>query len=575
MKNLKQSISKDGYSLYEVSIKDKKEYLVDKNCYEKSIQNLVDDVEDIYYNSIIIIFGLDAGNYLKKLEENLCECNQVVIVEANEDIYKIERYKIKNENIKLIPFKEKIIEETLRGIINYTNFNRIHLHSFGNYEKVYDKEYKMFIEILDRIYCSSFSAIQFSNQFKQILFENMISNLKQLNNSSPLNSYLNINKDIPAIIVSAGPSLDKNIKTMIKYKNYLNKFFIIAGNRTYGSLIENGIIPNLVISLDPAPINYDMMKKYLNSDVPFAFYEYSNKDLVKEYMGPKIYISELFSKTIKDLKDLTGTYIGGSVAHTCIDTARMMGCNPIILVGQDCAYTYNKHHSDIATFDEDKKASLSNLVAVEDVYGNEVKTTVTLKFFKNKIEEYIKMVKKFENIEFINASYGANIIGAEHKELEYIFNNMDFKEDIKQLNEDKCINIKYEEIIDLIYNHINEVIKNCNICIEISNDLLEAEAPESLMDMKEDDILLQKFLYVYQNIDEFEFNRKSFYFGSYLTKFLFDIRQKYFQMSAKDYPNLTSDFKYQSNVLKNYFSDLKIVAEELKKLIIEIEPNLK
>ncbi|MPN17804.1 hypothetical protein SDC9_165159 [bioreactor metagenome] len=46
-------------------------------------------------------------------------------------------------------------------------------------------------------------------------------------------------------------------------------------------------------------------------------------------------------------------------------------------------------------------------------------------------------------------------------------------------------------------------------------------------------------------------------------------------MSSKDYPNLTSNFKYQSNVLKNYFSDLKIVAEEVKELILEIEPNLK
>ncbi len=116
--------------------------------------------------------------------------------------------------------------------------------------------------------------------------------------------------------------------------------------------------------------------------IPFAFYEYSNKDLVKQYKGEKIYISELFSNTIEDLRSLTGTYIGGSVAHTCIDAARIMGCNPIILVGQDCALTYDKHHSDDATFDVDENPAPPELTLIEDVYGDEIKTTVTLKLFQ-------------------------------------------------------------------------------------------------------------------------------------------------------------------------------------------------
>jgi hypothetical protein len=45
-------------------------------------------------------------------------------------------------------------------------------------------------------------------------------------------------------------------------------------------------------------------------------------------------------------------------------------------------------------------------------------------------------------------------------------------------------------------------------------------------------------------------------------------------MSAQDYSKLTSNFKYQSNALLNYFEDLKIVLEEVKSLFLAVAPNL-
>jgi len=110
--------------------------------------------------------------------------------------------------------------------------------------------------------------------------------------------------------------------------------------------------------------------------------------------------------------------------------------------------------------------------------------------------------------------------------------------------------------------------------INICKELLTIQTPESLMDMKEDDRNLQQFLYVFSVLQEFESNKTSYYLGSYLVKFLFDVRQKYFEMPARDYYKLTSNFKYQSNALLNYFRDLKIVLEEVKDLFLIIAPNL-
>lgn len=574
MCNLKKHKSKDNYDLYEVDIDDKVYFLGHKENYKRNIQDLIDNLDGLLFDSIVFIFGIDSGEYINELENNICSYNKVIIIEPNKEIYESHKEITSKDNIKLVLYDEEVIENFLKGLINYKNFNRLFVHSFGNYENIYKEEYKKFIEILDNRYLVAMSTLGLDNMFRKIFFENMISNLSQLNNSSPLNSYIECNNNIPAIIVSAGPSLDKNIQTMLKYKDYLDKFFIIAGNRTMGTLIENEIIPNLVISVDPAQINYDMMKKYLNSDVPFAFYEYSNKDLVKEYKGEKIYISQLFSRTIEDLKSLTGTYTGGSVAHICIDTARLMGCNPIILVGQDCALTYDKHHSDNATFDIDKNPGELEKILVKDVYGNEIKTTRSLNFFKMKIEEYIKIIQQYNDIKFINASYGADIIGAPHKELEEIITSINFSKCVKKLVPDKSISIDSSEIVKSILQHINKFIYKSDECINLCNKLLNSEAEESLMDMKEDDVNLQQFIYIMESVDEFEYSTISYYLGSYLTKFLFDIRQKYFEMTAKDYDKLTSNFKYQCSTFLNYFKELKTMLEEVKEVFLKVSQNV-
>ena len=62
-----------------------------------------------------------------------------------------------------------------------------------------------------------------------------------------MNKFYDMNKDVPAIIVSAGPSLDKNLAEMINYKDKLKDYFIIAGNRTLKTLINNNIKPDLLL----------------------------------------------------------------------------------------------------------------------------------------------------------------------------------------------------------------------------------------------------------------------------------------------------------------------------------------
>ncbi|NHL29574.1 motility associated factor glycosyltransferase family protein, partial [Clostridium botulinum] len=392
---MKKVKSLDGYYLYQIQKDDVEYYLANDIDYKKDIKSLIDNLDDLKFDSLIIIFGLDTGEYLKELEDTVCSNNKVIIFEPNEDIFNKNKDTILSKNMSIVLFDEETIASIIASIIGGDNFDNLYVHAFGNYEKIYKDEYKKLIEIIDAKYYSVSGNITLAYRCKESFMRNSLQNLKVIKESSPLNSYIECNKNVPAIIVSAGPSLDKNIKDMVKNKDRLEKCFVIASNRTFTTLIKNGIKPDLVVSIDPSDVMYEMMKESLNEDAPLLYYEYSNRYLVNEYKGEKIYISNIFSRIIEEMHKFGGLSQGGSVAHTCLAMATLLGCNPIILVGQDLAYTYNKHHSDKATFNSVDKVINSNWAneIVDDVYGKKVRTTTTLKVFKNSMEHHIKQYK--------------------------------------------------------------------------------------------------------------------------------------------------------------------------------------
>ncbi|MBU3160084.1 DUF115 domain-containing protein [Clostridium frigoris] len=558
----------DGHYVSKIKKDNVDYFLGNRGNYQEDIDNLIKNVSDLRFDSIIIIFGLDTGEYLNDLYKLMCDKNKVVIFEPNKEIF-LKNKKISNEKVALVFFEEDKIKSQLYSFINSSSFNNLYVHAFGNYSEIYEEEYNFFIETLDCAFHTASSSITISNRFREVFIKNLICNLDIINQSTGINSFEGKNKNVPAFIVSAGPSLEKNIDDMVKNKELVEKSIVVAGSRTLKTLLENGIKPDLLVSIDPIDDNYEMMKEYLDCDTPLVFYEYSNRKILKDYKGEKIYLSTLLSKIIEELNTLKGTYLGGSVAHTCVDIARTLGCNPIILVGQDLAYTYNKHHSQSATFKIDNNLNLMAATIVKDVYGNDIKTTATLNQFRKKLEEYIETDTKTNTTKYINASYGADIIGADHLELNEVF-KLNIFYNVKECFEaSRDINIDSKAVISSILDYIDFSTSNAesggNLCIELS----QCDDNKSLVDIDDDDEELQKFLEILEIINNFEVSPENAFLGGYFNKFIFDIKQLKFSMYAKDYDRLTSNLKYQSQCFLLYFKEMKKMLKEVQQLIIE------
>ncbi len=149
----------------------------------------------------------------------------------------------------------------------------------------------------------------------------------------------------PAIIVSAGPSLAKNIDFL---KEAQGKAIIIAVQTTLKTLLKKGIKPDFVTSLDWSPIS-----KRFFEDIE----DFGNIHLIAE---PKVscVVPDLFkgkkSLLQNDFADMClgelakqrdSLRAGSTVAHLAFYLAEFIGAEPIILIGQDLAFTDNLYYA--------------------------------------------------------------------------------------------------------------------------------------------------------------------------------------------------------------------------------------
>ena len=92
----------DGYHVYGIKKDKKRIFLADRINYGKEIKKLLDTLDDLKFDSLIFLFGIDTGAYIPLMKKLLCERNRVIIFEPNPGIRKKFGSKL-GDNIILIP----------------------------------------------------------------------------------------------------------------------------------------------------------------------------------------------------------------------------------------------------------------------------------------------------------------------------------------------------------------------------------------------------------------------------------------------------------------------------------------
>ena len=408
-------ISKDNLRILKINNNGKERYIGSYYNHKKDIDKFIKEIKDINDNSIIVTYGVMDGEHLLELCKEKYKNIKIIVFEKEEKLLKNianDKYYLKileNENIRVFKFDEEVIEKvfymqfTLGNVYNLKIINSPLLFDYNNKEMIFISN------CLKKFITHSVINLNTCKHFSERWFESFIGNFDYCLNSTFLSDIKDSVKNKPAIILSAGPSLEKNINLLKECKD---KFFIISGGRTLSKLEEINVKPDLCVIIDGDEISYDIVKDNIKIDTPLVFCNATNEKIVQNHIGKKIYDStniDFIGSIIK--KDQKPLFEGGSVAHACINTAIHIGCNPIILIGQDLAYTNDKVHASFCELTEDKykheevleNVKSENDIYVDDIYGNKVRTSRSLNMFRENIE---KIVKNNSNVKFINATEG-------------------------------------------------------------------------------------------------------------------------------------------------------------------------
>jgi hypothetical protein len=154
----------------------------------------------------------------------------------------------------------------------------------------------------------------------------------------------------PAIVVSAGPSLARNIEQLAR-PGVRERFVVIATQTVLKPLLARGIRPHFVVALDHSVISARFYEGLREEDVrgvtlvvepkvspavPRAFpgeIRLASDPILDRLLGPEL------SRPMGTLPP------GATVAHLAYYLARHLGADPVVLVGQDLGFTDGQYYA--------------------------------------------------------------------------------------------------------------------------------------------------------------------------------------------------------------------------------------
>ena len=228
---------------------------------------------------------------------------------------------------------------------------------------------------------------------------------------------------IPAILVAAGPSLQKNVQYLQQAKG---RAVIICGDTVLGYLLSRNIKPDFVVSVDAQEMTFS---KYHGADIPddiaLVFHPGCNDKIFKQFPGPK-FVSATSMPTYQWLQHCwtdKGSIDGENQCqmHMAFTFAQRIGCDPIILIGQDLCFTDDLMHVKGGSYltKENEAAHVEKGLPTQNVFGERVKTYTTFLNYRSTFERKGKEILGT----FINATEGGlPIEGAENRRLEDVIN---------------------------------------------------------------------------------------------------------------------------------------------------------
>jgi hypothetical protein len=309
----------------------------------------------------------------------------------------------------------------------------------------------------------------------------MFANIKEIVENPGINLLKDKFKGIPAVCVATGPSLDKNVELL---RGLEDRAVIIAADASLKPLLDKGLKLYMITTLER---EIDIVKLFKDipadkySDVYMCGCPVIYNEVYQTYKGPQIIVYRSFDHFKWLGIDRGMLEIKFSSGNMNFKIAEYLGCDPIILIGQDLCIYGDKTNADGAVLGVEQQTYLREArTKVKGNYEDEVTTTHSLKLM---LDSYVVDVGGYKG-KCINATEGGAYIDktelmtfAEAIE-KHVTENYDIKRILTgELAKFKADTGDYKKVLANIEKSIGEFAEAVKVCDE-AYEYFKGEIPK-------------------------------------------------------------------------------------------------
>lgn len=497
---------KNGWPTLVVEQEGKKNYLHSKYDPVQEAERFVAQLEGVEEYQHVFFYGVGLGYHVEAFAQKYPNL-KITLYEPNIEAF---IHLLATRSLKKLPLKRlnQIYVETSPAVLDillkdFTDFldDKVFFVSLPSYERVFSEHFKGFSQVFREILINKKTSLNVNYGFEKRWTVNSLTNFNDILFSPGIFEKKPLFSGRPAIIAAAGPSLSEDFD-QLRYIKEKGLAYIFAVGSAINALVNNGIEPDAVCAYDPSPLCIKVFEGVIDQskdNFPLIFGSSIGYEVVQQYRGPKLNMiinQDTFSQYCLRHKDGSSPEImhdAPTIALVTLELLFKLGCNPIILAGQNLSYKNLRPYADGIHYEHVPEvvddAFIKKCILVDDVNGGKVYTTKIFDNMRRQMEAYIKC---FQGIEIINTTKGgARIEGAPFEPIDQVIANRLPKQRVVEKDWYKASDLSYDsEYLFIKYRKLQAARKDAQK--QLANLQEQLRVMERLVKQANENQLLQK-----------------------------------------------------------------------------------
>lgn len=432
--HLSAETSRMGIPTLKVIVDGSFQYVHSKYDPEREADRLVGGLPDIGSYDQVLFIGSGLGYVIQKFTAAYPDKKFSIYEPDSQVLLQLLSFQNLNDwsdHLLLLTDSESELKTHIRNCFDQKG-ERFYFFVLPFYEKIYHERVDQLLNGLKELLKEKKDSVATDLAFQKRWIINAVKNFPALLETPNVLDDMSpeIFQNKPAIIVSAGPSLNDEWKSL-KYIKENGFAYIFAVGSAINALIKHEIYPDAVCSYDPQAHNYQVIKIIKEQGlktIPLIFGSTVGFETLEGYEGPLLHmivsqdsIAPQFLR--KDDSSLIGTiHDAPSIALVTFEMLCRLGAGPVIFVGQNLAYLNNEFYAAGISYENRPtvltETDLQNELTVKSVSGEMIKTNEGFEKMRKQLEQYILA---FPQTVVINATKGgAEIKGTTYKPLDQV-----------------------------------------------------------------------------------------------------------------------------------------------------------